>query len=160
MGDLGLIPGLGRSPGEGKGYPSIPWPGEFQGLYSPWGCKESDTTEPLSLTFFKSLSMDTTPGSPLPAEGTLLWSHYRVPHSSDSLRPPTFCRVPHWGLNLIHSSLSSGSRQHNGPFRFPLFPFLLKLVPAITNLRPSQQVEMSASLKPLPSLVASVCQLL
>ena len=25
------------------------WPGEFHGLYSPWGCKESDTTERLSL---------------------------------------------------------------------------------------------------------------
>ena len=24
------------------------WPGEFQGLYSPWGRKESDTTERLS----------------------------------------------------------------------------------------------------------------
>jgi len=27
------------------------WPGEFHGLYSPWGCKESDTTEQLSLHF-------------------------------------------------------------------------------------------------------------
>ena len=27
------------------------WPGEFHGLYSPWGCKESDTTERLSLQF-------------------------------------------------------------------------------------------------------------
>ena len=27
------------------------WPGEFHGLYSPWGCKESDTTERLSLHF-------------------------------------------------------------------------------------------------------------
>ena len=26
------------------------WPGEFHGLYHPWGCKESDTTEQLSLT--------------------------------------------------------------------------------------------------------------
>ena len=26
------------------------WPGEFHGLYSPWGCKESDTTERLSLS--------------------------------------------------------------------------------------------------------------
>ena len=26
------------------------WPGEFQGLYSPWGHKESDTTERLSLS--------------------------------------------------------------------------------------------------------------
>ena len=32
-GDLGLIPGLGRSPGEGKGYPlPIFWPGGFHGL--------------------------------------------------------------------------------------------------------------------------------
>ena len=26
------------------------WPGELHGLYSPWGCKESDTTERLSLS--------------------------------------------------------------------------------------------------------------
>ena len=26
------------------------WPGEFHGLYSPWGCKESDMTERLSLS--------------------------------------------------------------------------------------------------------------
>ena len=49
VGDLGSIPGLGRSPGEGKGYPLQIWPGEFHGLYRPWGCKESDTTERLSL---------------------------------------------------------------------------------------------------------------
>ena len=71
-----MIPGSGRSDGEGIGYPlqyswasllaqliknlpemwetwvqSLPtpvsWPGEFHGLYSPWGCKESDTTERL-----------------------------------------------------------------------------------------------------------------
>ena len=34
-GDLGLIPGLGRSPGEGKGY--LLWPGECHGLPSPRG---------------------------------------------------------------------------------------------------------------------------
>ena len=28
------------------------WSGEFHGLYSPWGCKESDMTEQLSVTFF------------------------------------------------------------------------------------------------------------
>ena len=82
-GDLGLIPELGRSHGEGIGYPlqyswaslvaklvknppamretcpwvgKIPWrrerlptpvfwPRKFHGLYSPWGCKESDMTE-------------------------------------------------------------------------------------------------------------------
>ena len=89
-GDPGSIPGLGRSAGEGIGYPlqypwaslvaqlvkNVPalqetwvrslgwenpwrrerlptpvfWPGEFRGLYSPWGCKESDATEHLSLS--------------------------------------------------------------------------------------------------------------
>ena len=35
------------------------WPREFHGLYGPWGCKESDMTEPLLLTFcgFKHLKM-------------------------------------------------------------------------------------------------------
>ena len=87
--DPGSIPGLGRSAGEGIGYPlyyswaslvaqliknllqcgrpgfypwvgKIPWrrkrlptpvfwPGECHGLCSPWGLKESDTTEQLSL---------------------------------------------------------------------------------------------------------------
>ena len=54
-GDLGSIPGLGRSHGEGKGYPL-----QYSGLensmdHSPWGCKESDMTERLSLPFTSSL---------------------------------------------------------------------------------------------------------
>ena len=45
-GDLGLIPGLGRSVGEGNWLPiSVFWPGEFHGLYSPWGRKESNSNE-------------------------------------------------------------------------------------------------------------------
>ena len=87
-----MIPGSGRSAGEGIGYPlqyswaslvtqlvkNLPamqetwvqsldwedplekgkaptpvfWPGEFQGLYSPWGHKESDTTERLALSLY------------------------------------------------------------------------------------------------------------
>ena len=48
VGDLGLILGLGGSPGERKGYPL-----HYSGLEnsmetcSPWGSKESDTTERL-----------------------------------------------------------------------------------------------------------------
>ena len=46
VGDLGSIPGLGRFPGEGEQLPtSVFWPREFHRLYSPWGRKESDTTE-------------------------------------------------------------------------------------------------------------------
>ena len=47
-GDLGSIPGLGRSAGEGKGYPLQYFGLENSMYYSPWGCKESDTTEQLS----------------------------------------------------------------------------------------------------------------
>ena len=49
-GDLGLIPGLGRSPGGGHGNPPfLPrgeslWTEEPVGC-SPWGCKESYMTE-------------------------------------------------------------------------------------------------------------------
>ena len=32
------------------------WPGEFHGLYSPWGRKESDTTERLTFTNLFSIS--------------------------------------------------------------------------------------------------------
>ena len=46
-----MITGLGKSPEEGNGLPTpVFWPGEFHGLYNPWGCKESDMTERLSLS--------------------------------------------------------------------------------------------------------------
>ena len=33
----------------GKGLPTpVFWPGELNELYSPWGCKDSDSTERLS----------------------------------------------------------------------------------------------------------------
>ena len=44
VGDLGSIPGLGRSPGEGKGYP-LQYSGLDNSMDSPWGRKELDTTE-------------------------------------------------------------------------------------------------------------------
>ena len=50
VGDLGLIPGLGRSLGEGKGYP-LQYSGLENSMESLWSCKESDTTERLSLHF-------------------------------------------------------------------------------------------------------------
>ena len=49
-GDLGSIPGL--IPWRREMLPTpILWPGEFHD-YSPWGRKESDTTESLSLSLF------------------------------------------------------------------------------------------------------------
>ena len=53
VGELGWIPGLGRSTGEGKGYPL-----QYCGLENSIGCvcsprdhKESDTSEQLSLSY-------------------------------------------------------------------------------------------------------------
>ena len=53
---LGLIPGSGRHPGEGTGYllqysGLIPWTEEPIG-YSPWGRKELNVTEQLTLLLF------------------------------------------------------------------------------------------------------------
>ena len=45
-GDPGSIPGSGRSPGEGTGYPF-----QYSGLENAMDCKELDTTERLSLSF-------------------------------------------------------------------------------------------------------------
>ena len=51
VGDLGSIPGLGRSPGRGQGNPlqySLPGESHGQGSlagYSKWGRKESDMTK-------------------------------------------------------------------------------------------------------------------
>ena len=54
VGDLGSISGLGRSPGEGKGYP-CQYSGLENSMDSPWCLKESDMTEQLSIfTFIKS----------------------------------------------------------------------------------------------------------
>ena len=56
VGDPGLIPGLGRSTGEGKWQPTLVLlPGKVHGQrslvgYRPQGCKESDMTEQLHFT--------------------------------------------------------------------------------------------------------------
>ena len=50
-GDLGSVPGLGRSPGEGKGYP-LQYSGLENSMDTVHGVAESDTTEQLSLTLF------------------------------------------------------------------------------------------------------------
>ena len=52
-GDLGLIPGSGRFPGEGNGnplqYSFLENPMDGGAWYRLWGHKESDTTEQLSM---------------------------------------------------------------------------------------------------------------
>jgi len=62
VGDLGSIPGLGKIPWRRERLPTpVFWPGEFHGLYSPWGCKESEMTETNNTKFsFKNQTGDLT----------------------------------------------------------------------------------------------------
>ena len=59
-GGLGSIPGLGRSPGEGKATYSSIWLGESHGLCSPRDHRGSDRTERLSLSLHQVTSVDPT----------------------------------------------------------------------------------------------------
>ena len=53
--DLSLIVRLERSPWRRECLPTpVFWPGEFHGLYNPWGCKELDTTDKLSLSMLNT----------------------------------------------------------------------------------------------------------
>ena len=70
-GDLGLIPGLERSPGGGHGNPlqysclEIPHGQRSLVSYCPWGRRESDMTEQLSMTALAaSPPCSQTPGLP------------------------------------------------------------------------------------------------
>ena len=78
VGDLGSIPGLGRSPGEGKGYP-LQYSGleNSKGCISLWGHKESNTTDRLSLTH--SWSSMISPHSLIHSTHVYVcWSRHRI----------------------------------------------------------------------------------
>ena len=66
VGDLGSIPGLGRSPGEGKGY-QLQNPGmeNFVDCLVHGGPKKSNITEQLSLSVHRAVT--STPGTILSA---------------------------------------------------------------------------------------------
>ena len=50
MSETWVDPWVGKIPWRRERLPSpVFWPGEFHGLYSPWGHKELDTTDWLSL---------------------------------------------------------------------------------------------------------------
>ena len=71
------------------------WPGEFHGLYSPWGCKESDATERLSLSLTCVMSgfkkVQGFPGATVIGVPLLMWGHGfepwsgKTPHAAEQL---------------------------------------------------------------------------
>ena len=93
VGDPGSIPGSGRSPGEGNGNPlqqswlENPIDRDCLAGYSPWGCKESDTTEWLSL------SITSQGSSARQGWGSCWWVLYCLIHGEG-----------HWPLDEGHLS--------------------------------------------------------
>ena len=81
VGDLNLIPGLGRSPGRWHGnpfqYSCLENPHGQRSLvgYSPWGHKESDTTERLSTAQHPHLHMFFSPLSIWKFMWIDMWQH-------------------------------------------------------------------------------------
>ena len=69
---LGSIPGLGRSPGEENSCPpqysdsENPMDSIVHGVYSPWGCKESDMAETLFFSNFQIYKQYCCPTFPHP----------------------------------------------------------------------------------------------
>ena len=80
-GTPGFDPWVGKIPWRRERLPTpVFWPGEFHGLYSPWGRKESDTTERLHF-YFSLSSTGEGNGNPLqcsclenPRDGGAWWA--------------------------------------------------------------------------------------
>ena len=76
----GFDPWVGKIPWKRERLPTpVFWPGEFHGLYGPWGHEELETTEQLSL----SLSCSAGDAGLIPGQGT------KISHAAELLSPST-----------------------------------------------------------------------
>ena len=107
VGDPGSIPGSERSPGGGHGsllqYSCLEYSvdrGDWQATYSPWGHKELDTTEQLSLTHSKCTMLDR-----MLSNGKWIYPGF------------TMCKTSVWGFRGRDCPMLSSPRQ--GRLWFP-----------------------------------------
>ena len=130
LGDLGSFPGLGRSSGEGKGYP-LQYSSLENSKDSPWGCKESNTTERLSL----SLSLSSI----------LAW---KIPWTEEPGRLYSI------GSHRVRHDWSNAARTHVcSSFYWPYFQSELSSLLALLHV--SRQTEMTYTVTGSPLPVAS-----
>ena len=98
--DVGLIPGRGRSPGGRNGNPHVFLPEKLYGqrslaAYSPWGCKESDTTEHAGM-HYRGNKLPNWPNfysAWLSCFSSLLWKDYSEDEKSVLLITAHMCSV-------------------------------------------------------------------
>ena len=110
----GFDPWVGKIPWRREWLPTpVFWPREFHGLYSPWGCNESDMTEQLTCVILKPNGTDAHHKQPVchPDENQLAVG----PFSSVTVSVESWCRVtlaqetqwwfiPHMYLNSLDST--------------------------------------------------------
>ena len=132
-GDLGSIPGLGRFPWRRERLLTpVFWPREFNGLYNPWGHKELDTTERLSLCLGRLISAP---------HGTGLMENWRISVQSGSLIWPRSWEFSWgWGLGALAHFLDS-------PFSLGFLIGFREEVVASMNVPRGNQEEAVSSLK-------------
>ena len=98
------------------------WPGEFHGLYSPWGRKESDTTGRLSLSLFTpSAPSGTAPCCNYPLGHWMFLSHRGDLASWRNINTPTAApRPPNY--------VSLDKLLNSSDLSFWLFPFVFFVI--------------------------------
>ena len=113
VGDLGSIPGLGRSPGEGKGY-SLHYPGLENSWRSPWAIQPS---HPLLPVFPPVLNLSQHQGLSNESAIHIRWPKYWS--FSFSLSPASeysgliFFRMDWFDLLAVQGTLKSFLQQHS-----------------------------------------------
>ena len=118
----------------------ISWPGEFHGLYSPWGCKESDTTEQLSLSYRISPSL---------SEGLFSWCPrtHRAQLKCRSSLSSLICLS--CMARLENQSLKSGSPRFLSFPHYPQPSSISSVVPSQWHLHPLSFLSVSLASAPL-----------
>ena len=102
MQETSFDPWVGKIPWWREWLPTaVGWTGELHGLYRPWGRKESDTTERLSLAF--SFNHSSWRGNKF----SLLASIFRVCHTQDRLSWTGISRIPAGNLLSMYACMLS-----------------------------------------------------
>ena len=82
----GFDPWVGKIPWRKERLPTLVfWPGEFHGLYNPWGRKELDTTDRLSLSLKRNSSTFSEACSLLFNENLLLEELRDIGHQPEAI---------------------------------------------------------------------------